>query len=142
MLGISNTALPAPSGIARPDENYAGGMYEKAKPIPFYAGGIATGVASGIYAGREGAIHKFAEPNLPWETYISPAPAHRQRNLSIWAETGRRLGAWQPAPGSYAAAPSGASGPTYSQQVTVQALPGMSPTEQAEIVARELRWMM
>lgn len=74
--------------------NFMGGMYEQGKAKAFAAGGFA----SGIYPGQPGGIHKFAEGHLPWETYISPDPAYRERNLDIWAETGRRLGAYQPAP--------------------------------------------
>ena len=68
--------------------SYQGNLFNAGKPAAFYAGGFP----SGIYAGRPGGIHKFAEPELPWEAYISPAPEHRARNLSIWQETGRRLG--------------------------------------------------
>lgn len=74
--------------------NFMGGMYEQGKAKAFAAGGFA----SGIYPGQPGGIHKFAEGHLPWETYISPDPMYRERNLDIWAETGRRLGAYQPAP--------------------------------------------
>jgi TP901 family phage tail tape measure protein len=50
------------------------------------------GFASGIYAGRQGSIHKFAEPETIWEAYISGKPDARDRNIGIWQETGRRLG--------------------------------------------------
>ncbi|KEP75770.1 hypothetical protein HR12_23465 [Microbacterium sp. SUBG005] len=46
----------------------------------------------GIYAGRAGSIHKFAEPETVWEAYISGKPDQRERNVGIWQETGRRLG--------------------------------------------------
>jgi TP901 family phage tail tape measure protein len=54
----------------------------------FAAGGFPTG----IYAGRVGSIHKFAEPETVWEAYISGKPDQRDRNVGIWQETGRRLG--------------------------------------------------
>lgn len=55
---------------------------------------FATGgaVETGIYAGRAGAIHKFAEPETVWEAYISGKPDQRERNVGIWQATGRRLG--------------------------------------------------
>lgn len=69
-----------------PNEN--GGLYK---------GGVKAfengGFPSGIYAGRQGGIHKFAEQSLPWEAYISPKPGARAQNLNIWEQTGRMLGA-------------------------------------------------
>lgn len=69
--------------------NYAGNLYDKGVQ-QFAAGGFP----SGIYAGRLGGIHKFAESEMgvPWETYISGRAADRERNVGIWMETGRRLG--------------------------------------------------
>ena len=59
-----------------------------------YAQAFANGggVDTGIYAGRYGSIHKFAEPETIWEAYISGKPDARDRNIGIWQETGRRLG--------------------------------------------------
>ncbi len=84
--------------------NYRGGMYEQG--VKHFASG---GFASGIYAGVDGGIRDgdrvFAERDMgvPWETYISGRPADRDRNVGLWVETGRRLGAFQgdgPASGS------------------------------------------
>lgn len=50
------------------------------------------GFSSGIYKGRPGGIHKFAEPETGWEAYISGKPDARNRNIGIWMEAGRRLG--------------------------------------------------
>lgn len=69
----------------RPSAN--GNMFDYAHA--FAAGG---GVDTGIYAGRAGSIHKFAEPETIWEAYISGKPDQRDRNIGIWQETGRRLG--------------------------------------------------
>lgn len=81
--------------------------------------GFATGgFPSGIYAGTSGSIHKFAEPWLPWETYISGDPGRRERNVGIWEETGRKLGVWQQ--GSASASP--------LIQVAAPSLDGMSIT--------------
>ncbi|MFZ8758621.1 phage tail tape measure protein [Microbacterium sp. HMH0099] len=66
--------------------NARGGLYDYAA---FADGG---GVATGIYNGRQGAIHKFAEPETVWEAFISGKPDERNRNIGIWQETGRRLG--------------------------------------------------
>ena len=69
-----------------------------------YAQAFANGggVDTGIYAGRQGSIHKFAEPETIWEAYISGKPDARARNIGIWQETGRRLGVdSQPAPVSF-----------------------------------------
>lgn len=54
------------------------------------------GMPSGIYS--NGPIYKFAERHLPWEAYISPDPAYRQKNLDILGEVGQRLGAWRSMP--------------------------------------------
>ncbi|MFN4000864.1 phage tail tape measure protein [Microcella sp.] len=51
------------------------------------------GVREGIYRGRPGGILKFAEPNVPWEAFISGKPGQERRNLAIWADAGARLGA-------------------------------------------------
>ncbi|MDT3343881.1 phage tail tape measure protein [Microbacterium aquilitoris] len=96
--------------------NYMGGMYEHGKVKAFAAGGFA----SGIYPGREGGIHKFAEGHLPWETYISPDPMYRERNLDIWAETGRRLGAYQPDPASHLPFPVAQSAPEEPRVQVIQ----------------------
>lgn len=52
------------------------------------------GFAPGIYAGRAGAIHKFAEPETRWEAYISGKPGEEARNIAIWKAAGERLGAY------------------------------------------------
>jgi TP901 family phage tail tape measure protein len=50
------------------------------------------GFPSGIYPGRPGGIHKFAEQKLPWETYISPKPGHERENIGYALESLARLG--------------------------------------------------
>lgn len=87
--GASDRELADAVGVSL--GNYTGNLYDHAKPKAFEAGGFA----SGVYAGRAGGIHKFAEGNLPWEAYISPDPAYREKNLQILDEVGSRLGAWQ-----------------------------------------------
>jgi TP901 family phage tail tape measure protein len=83
------------------------------------------GFASGIYAGRQGSIHKFAEPETIWEAYISGKPDARDRNIGIWQETGRRLGV-EPAPA--------ASGMAFPDQVTLVDADG-SILAQARVIA-------
>lgn len=70
-----------------------------------YQSFAAGGFSSGIFRGTSGSIHKFAEPWLPWETYISGDAGQRKRNVKIWEETGYRLGALQ-APSASLTAPS------------------------------------
>nr|WP_246332283.1 phage tail tape measure protein [Canibacter oris] len=66
-----------------------GGMFAYANGgVEAYAGG---GFPSGIYKGGA-PIHKFAEPETGWESYISGKPDVRDRNRQIWVETGNRLG--------------------------------------------------
>jgi len=69
-----------------PNEN--GNLYGGGRPQAFADGGFPTG----IYAGRQGGIHKFAEENVGWEAYISGKPGQGDRNRAIWAEAGQRLG--------------------------------------------------
>jgi hypothetical protein len=81
--------------------NFRGGMY--AQGVKHFATG---GFPSGIYAGVQGGIRDrdrvFAEADMgvPWETYISGRSADRDRNLGIWVQTGRMLGAFGQAAGS------------------------------------------
>lgn len=83
----------APRGEVGAAYNANGGMYA-------YASG---GFAPGIYAGRQGAIHKFAEPETRWEAYVSGKPGMEDRNRAIVWEAGDRLGMW--GSGGAAAAP-------------------------------------
>lgn len=76
--GVVGRQVHGSSVIARAD----GGIEE-------YADG---GFPTGIYRGRPGGIHKFAEPETGWEAYISGKPSQRDRNIGLWVEAGRRLG--------------------------------------------------
>lgn len=69
--------------------NADGGFYDYQS---FSDGGFPTG----IYKGGT-PIHKFAEPETVWESYISGKPSQRERNVGLWVETGRRLGVEPPA---------------------------------------------
>jgi len=129
--GISSITLP--NGMTA-SSNFSGGFYEKAKPRAFAAGGFA----SGIYPGQAGGIHKFAEGHLPWEAYISPDPAYRDKNLKILDEVGHRLGAWQRPQAS--AAPQvavTAAGPSLSTGDFNLYNTGMSRSEVKELVRDE-----
>ena len=109
--------------------NYQGGIYDKGVKA-FYSGGFA----SGIYAGVRGGIHKFAESEMgvPWETYISGRSADRDRNIGIWQETGRRLGA-------YVGYGSG-GGPTVTIRQDIHPSQRMSESELARIVAEKTQF--
>ncbi|MBM3715151.1 MAG: phage tail tape measure protein [Actinobacteria bacterium] len=126
-------------GVAQRDsynteKNEAGGLYERSKPVAFEAGGFA----SGFYAGRPGAIHKFAEQRLPWELYVSPAPEHRARNQELILEGGRRLGMWDSVQAaSYAAATTSSAGWSSAPAVAPapQLVPaGIQPGDQLQLV--------
>lgn len=116
--------------------NYQGGMYERG--VKAFASG---GFASGIYKGVDGGIHKFAEKEagVPWETYISGRASDRERNIGLWEETGRRLGAMQSAPPRYAS-PVGAGVPVAGATVNVTTYTQQTGKQIAADVARELRW--
>lgn len=77
------------AGLGSVTGQFQGGFWEQG--VQAFASG---GFPSGIYQGRQGGIHKFAESEMgvPWETYISGREADRDRNIGIWMETGRRLG--------------------------------------------------
>lgn len=88
-----NISVKAPDGVGtvlKPPGSAAGDMF-----VHSVTGFAAGGFPSGIYAGTPGSIHKFAEPWLPWETYISGDPGRKKRNIGIWEQTGEKLGVWQ-----------------------------------------------
>lgn len=74
----------------------AGGAYTLNESGGFYQRGVRAfeggGFPSGMYAGRRGGIHKFAEENLPWEVYISPKPGKERENTDYALEALARLG--------------------------------------------------
>ncbi len=74
----------------------AGGMLPSADGNLIAAGRVQAfmygGFPSGIYAGRPGGIHKFAEPETIWEAYISGRPSARERNKKIASQAVERLG--------------------------------------------------
>lgn len=72
----------APAGQVGAAYNANGGMYA-------YANG---GFGSGIYAGRAGALYKFAEPETRWEAFVSGKAGQEARNRGIALEAYRRLG--------------------------------------------------
>lgn len=73
-------------GIAPASAN--GNLFSGGRAVPFADGGFP----SGIYRGRPGGIHKFAEPETIWEAYISGRPSARERNKHIAKEAVARLG--------------------------------------------------
>lgn len=100
-----------------------------------YQSFAAGGFASGIYSGTSGSIHKFAEPWLPWETYISGDPGQSKRSVKIWEETGQRLGVLQQPSISAVAAPaaSAPSGESPRFDVVVQPKGGIDLLQYVDI---------
>lgn len=135
--GISSITLP--NGMTA-SSNFSGGFYEKAKPKAFAAGGFA----SGIYPGQAGGIHKFAEGHLPWEAYISPDPAYRDKNLKILDEVGYRLGAWQHASTSAAPvyAPPAPSAAPVTYAPVINQRPGVSDRRIAQVAQEQFAFGM
>lgn len=68
--------------------NENGNMYVGGRVQAFANGGFP----SGIYAGRPGGIHKFAEENVGWEAYVSGKPGQESRNRGILMDAASRLG--------------------------------------------------
>lgn len=56
------------------------------------AGGNMWAYQSGIYAGRAGALYKYAEPETRWEAFISGKPGQEARNRGIALDALERLG--------------------------------------------------
>ena len=96
-------AVNAIDAFARGNEN--GGMYVDG--VQAFANG---GFPSGIYKGRKGAIHKFAEENVGWEAYVSGKPGQEDRNRGILMDAASRLGMGTLVPASMG---SESSGPNY-----------------------------
>lgn len=125
LTGASSTyALTYINGYS----NAAGGMY---------SGGVkefaAGGFSSGIYPFTPGGIHKFAEAGD--EAYISFLPQYRERNVGIWAESGRRLGVWQNAPTVSGSGGSGVGGSQVTNNFDVRA---DDPMVVAQLVVQQL----
>ncbi|MEF2979109.1 phage tail tape measure protein [Subtercola sp. YIM 133946] len=114
--------------------NERGGMYSYQA---FEDGGFPTG----IYAGQQNALYKFAEKNVPWEAFISGKAGEEARNRGIVLNAAKRLGM----PTYVAASSGGASGPTgsaptsqYTVTVPVYAAPGMSENTVASLTAAKI----
>lgn len=117
--------------------NASGGLYEKGRKVTAFAAG---GTPSQIARATPGGLLKYAEAGWP-ESIITMNPAYRDRSLDIWAETGQRLGAWQPAPPSYgvAAAPQSAgAGNTYKFGDVI----GLDPAQIVGEMNKEVRRAM
>jgi TP901 family phage tail tape measure protein len=80
---ITGATVPGTSVFVKPNAN--GNMYD-------YQAFASGGFSSGIYSGRAGGIHKFAEPETRWEAYVSGKPGEEGRNRAILWEAGERLG--------------------------------------------------
>lgn len=134
---LAGLNTPAPNVNPAPftvpvEPNAVGNIHE-------YANG---GFPSGIYAGRAGGIHKFAEPETGWETYLSGKPSARERNIGLWAKTGDMLGV--PAPTympaterQYASSSSSSSTKTIAPNINISG-DGMNARDAAEAMAARL----
>jgi hypothetical protein len=63
-------------------------MFVQGAQQAFADGGFPTG----IYQGRPGGIHKFAEQQTGWEAYISGKPGQESRNAGIALKALGKLG--------------------------------------------------
>ncbi|ANJ26648.1 hypothetical protein ATC03_07920 [Agromyces aureus] len=81
-------ASGAPAGqVGAAYANADGGMYS-------YSSG---GFGEGFYSGRQGALYKFAEPEVGWEAFISGRPGKEAENRGYALEAYGRLGGQMPA---------------------------------------------
>lgn len=119
--------------------NAVGNLYD-------YQSFASGGFASGIYSGQSGSIHKFAEPWLPWETYISGDPGQSKRNVKIWQETGQRLGVLQQPSISGATSMGAASSVSGERPIevntTINAQPGMSESQVGRIAEERVSFAL
>lgn len=103
------------------------------------------GFPTGIYAGRAGAIHKFAEPNTRWEAYISGKPGQEKRNIGIANEALARLGGSNPGYASVSGSAGGggnsynSSGDTFNASFSLIPQSGIPVADQAFNAARRLK---
>lgn len=88
--GSARQALKAAGGV---HEFAQGGFDRDGKYVPRVSqfGGSSRNIVWALPGGRQAL---WNEPHLPWEAYISGDPSIRARSLAIWAETGKRLGAF------------------------------------------------
>jgi TP901 family phage tail tape measure protein len=112
-------------GLLAPNEN--GGLYVDG--VQAFANG---GFPTGIYSGRPGGIHKFAEENVGWEAYVSGKPGQEDRNRGILMDAASRLGM-----GSLVPAGGGGGQNVYHNTFVMQPLPGIDPEAAATIMGRE-----
>lgn len=119
--------------VSLPD-SATGNIFDKGKQVTAFAAG---GIASGIFNPVVGGIQKFAEAGWA-ESFITMNPAFRDRSIDIWAETGRRLGAWQPAPQSYAAAAAPQRAGT-SNQYSFGDIYGLDPAQITNEIDKQVR---
>lgn len=86
-------------------------------------GNMFSYAGEGIYSGRQGGIHKFAEPETGWEAYVSGRKGSEGRNRAILTEAAGRLG-MNMGGGSI--------------NITVNPSPGMNEVELASLVSQQI----
>ena len=115
-----------------------GNMFDKGKKVTAFAAG---GTPPHIAAATPGGLLKYAEAGWS-ETFITMNPAYRDRSLDIWAETGRRLGAWQPAPASDRYAGSAPAAAPAGNQYKFRDIIGLDPAQIVGEMNKEVRRAM
>jgi hypothetical protein len=119
---ITGAVVPGSSVFEKPNAN--GNMYD-------YQAFASGGFSSGIYSGRSGGIHKFAEPETRWEAYISGKPGEEERNRRFVWEAGERLGMWGAGSGG------GSSQVTNNHTFNLQPIRDNDPITTATVMGRE-----
>lgn len=152
--------LSGAADAIKKNANADGGLYAGAQKV-FANGGLENyvqafasgGFPSGIYKGRPGGIHKFAEPEVGWEAYVSGKPGMEARNRLILTDAAKRLGMEVVPTGAQraTAAPSvagsapvsfatqqGSTGSQITIKVDVHGAPGMTEEHLGDIVAAKV----
>lgn len=80
----------ADAGQVKAAYNENGNFYQRGIVQAFEDGGFAR-PDSGIYAGRPGGILMFAEPNVPWEAFISGKAGQEARNRRVLESAAQKL---------------------------------------------------
>ncbi|MEV8029272.1 tape measure protein [Cellulosimicrobium funkei] len=129
-----------------------GSLSERGNRLKAFADGGVTGGGASVprvpQIQRGGANVLWAEDSTIWEAYISGKPDMRSRNLAIWEETGRRLGAFRTpvtphADGAISVAPSVAVTPQGNvTNVDVQVNTTGDERRVGRAVAEEIEWSL
>ncbi|WP_396659270.1 phage tail tape measure protein [Microbacterium sp.] len=111
------------------DGSFAGNLFEGDRKVEQFASG---GIRPGIYAGVQGGIFAEKEKGVDWEAFISSRASDRDRNVGIWMETGRRLGALT----------AGSSGPNVTVNQDIHPAPGMSEAQVGRVSGEQIAFIL